>query len=384
MSTQKVYPDSFGKPAPAVVEEIDPWTRVESALSDHHHNPDLEAARVLYSAVAAHRLSGQPVWVMLVAPPGSMKTELLTALDGLPNVHLIDKITPNTFLSGQIDDPKNPRKAPASLLHRIGPDGIIVYPDFSTVLSMHREHKASVLSDMRRIYDGQLRKEFGIANPSEEPEWRGRLTFCVAATPDVDRHYSIFQTLGERFVMVRWHRPGGIEAALEAMNQDTEEAREDLKRAVQGLLNRLSKTEPKLSLELQRKIAALAEFVVHARTHVPRSGYSKEIIYLPEAEAPTRLAQQLAQLTKGSALLAGRREANEEDYELVKRAGLDCIPAMRRKVLDALIAGKDPRQLDLPGSTVHYALEDLELQGLVKKDDLSDWVYELLERAEVL
>ena len=25
--------------------------------------------------------------------------------------------------------------------------------------------------------------------------------------------YSVFQTLGERFVMVRWHRPGGVEAA---------------------------------------------------------------------------------------------------------------------------------------------------------------------------
>src|SRR5262245_36010711 len=97
------------------------WKAVEASLLAHHHEPDVEAARALYSGVAAHSLSGPPVWPMGVAPPGSMKTDLLAALEGIPGVHLIDKITPNTFISGQLDDPKKPRKTSASLLHRIGP-----------------------------------------------------------------------------------------------------------------------------------------------------------------------------------------------------------------------------------------------------------------------
>ena len=49
--------------------EPSPWDALQAVLHAHYHEPDLEAARVLYSAVAAHRLTGQPVWLMLVAPP---------------------------------------------------------------------------------------------------------------------------------------------------------------------------------------------------------------------------------------------------------------------------------------------------------------------------
>ena len=204
------------------------WEAVEAAILTHHHKPDLEAARILYSGVAAHWLEGAPVWPMLVGPPGSMKTELLNGMDGLPNVHFIDQITAKTFISGQIGDPLRKRIAPPSLLHRIGKSGIIAYPDFSTVLAMKDDAKASVLADMRRIYDGKLSKQFGTAEDPKQHVWGGRITCVVAVTPEIDRYYSIFQTLGERFVMVRWPRAGGIESALAAMNQDNKQAKQDI------------------------------------------------------------------------------------------------------------------------------------------------------------
>lgn len=362
----------------------DSWAGVEAALLAHHHKPDREAARALYSAIAAHRLKGQPVWPMLVAPPGSLKTELLEALDGLPGVHIIDKVTPNTFLSGQIPDGRKRTKISPSLLHRIGPDGIIAYPDFSTVLSMNRDRRGEVLADMRRIYDGHLRKEYGTVDSPHDHEWRGRITFAVATTDEVDGKYGVFQTLGERFVMVRWHRPGGTEAALTALKQDTRAAKAALRQAVHGLLKGLPDVKPELTEEIQEKIAALAEFAVRARTHIPRSGYNKDIIYVPEPEAPTRLAQQLAQLTKGSALLAGRDTADSEDLKLTQRVALDCIPDNRRKILDALIAGKNAAVAMLPPSTLSYAIEDLETQGLLQVGQLSQLAKDLLRQAGVL
>ena len=352
---------------PAPLAESSPWESLEAVLLAHCHDPDLEAVRVLFSAVAAHRLPGQPVWLMLVAPPGSMKTELLEALGGLPNVHLVDRLTPNSFLSGQVAR----ARAPASLLHRIGPDGILVFPDFSTILGMHRDHRAAVLADLRRIFDGHLRRELGTAEHPAEREWRGRLTFLVAATPDVDRHYSIFQTLGERFVMVRWHRPGGTEAALRAMGQDRQRVRQELRNAVTALFGSLPEQQPALPEELGRRIAALAEFVVVARTHVSRDGRTKYVIYVPEPEAPTRLAQQLGQLAKGSALLAGRQTVTDEDVAIVQRAGTDCIPATRRRIIEVLMRGKHrsaimlASALKMPWSTYHYAMMDLKSLGLV-------------------
>src|SRR5262245_25116439 len=112
-----------------------PWKTMVSTLEELFYEPDIEAARALYSAVAAHRLVDRPpVWPMLVAPPGSAKTTLLQPLEQLPNVYLIDRLTPNTFLSGQFGQKGKGRNP--SLLGRIGASGIVVFPDFSTVLAM--------------------------------------------------------------------------------------------------------------------------------------------------------------------------------------------------------------------------------------------------------
>jgi hypothetical protein len=357
------------QPAPTEPnQQLTDWQRVEAVLLKHHHQPDLQAARIVYAAVAAHRLPGSPVWPMLVAPPGSMKTELLGGMDGLPTVHFIDSISPQTFISGQIAEPgDNQNKKSASLLHRIGKHGIIVYPDFSTVLGMKSESKATILADMRRIYDGQLRKEYGTADDLEHREWKGRITFIVAVTPDIDGYYSVFQTLGERFVMVRWPRAGGIEAALAAMNQNKEEAKRELKEAVSTLLGNLPNHDPRISTELQRKIAALTEIAVRGRTHVPRSGYNKDIIYVPEAESATRLAQQLCQVAKGLASLDHREAVTEHDYRLVQRAAFDCMPPTRASIFKAIMTRRDVAELKLPKSTRHYALEELAAQDLILK-----------------
>ena len=358
-----------------------PWKEVEIVLKQHYFEPDLQAARALYAAVAAHRLTGQPVWPMLVGPPGSMKTELLNGLQILTEVHFIDQITANTFISGQIVDEKE--ETPAGLLGRIGKSGIVVYPDFSTIMAMKPDAKASILSDMRRIYDGQLRKEYGTANNLKAREWQGRVTFAVAATPDVDAHYSVFQSLGERFVMIRWGRPDGIKAALSAMNQDSAVARQQLQMAVAILFRSLPRLQPRLSPSLQHSIAALADLVTRARTHIARSGYNKEMLYAPEPEAPTRLSQQLSQLAKGSALLDGRDEVSVGDYALVKRVAFDCIPTTRRKMFQALLNGNSIASA-APASTLRYGAEDLQALGLLEERQLSSLSIGLLTIAGMM
>jgi hypothetical protein len=133
---------------------------------------------------------------------------------------------------------------------------------------------------------------------------------------------------------------------------------------------------------LQRCIAALADFVTRARTHVARSGYTKEMLYAPEAEAPTRLSQQLAQLAKGSALVDGRSEVNGDDYTLVKRVAFDCIPTLRRKVIVALIRGEDLAAIT-PAATVTYCVQDLQALDVLVERKLSVLSSELLGVANV-
>jgi hypothetical protein len=133
----------------------------------------------------------------------------------------------------------------------------------------------------------------------------------------------------------------------------------------------LPKGEPQSPDAIDRRIAALAEVVVRARTHVPRDGYRKEITYVPEPEAPTRLAQQLFQLAKGSALLDCQAVVTEQDYAMVCRVGMDCIPSARRRILEYFLTGDERLLATLPGSTRTYAEQDLEAVGLMKDVGIS-------------
>ena len=136
---------------------------------------------------------------------------------------------------------------------------------------------------------------------------------------------------------------------------------------------------------MQRSISALAEFAVRGRTHIHRNGRSKEIDYVPEPEAATRLAQQLAQLAKGSALVMERATVEDEDYQLVTRVAFDCTPAPRRRVLDALMRSGEGEKSTGAASTLHYAREELAALGLLTTEGaLSELSRDLLRQADVM
>ena len=112
---------------------------------------------------------------------------------------------------------------------------------------------------------------------------------------------------------------------------------------------------------MTRRVACLAEVVAIARTHVYREGYgNRDIEYVPEAEANTRISKGLAAMTKGIAAVNRRDEVAEQDLQDVLRVGLDCVPDVRRKVLIAAIAGQDLKALHIPWTVGDRAFEELK------------------------
>jgi hypothetical protein len=372
--------DAMGEAQSGAIQNLGKWNEVEKVLRAYYHEPDIEAARVLYAAVAAHDLKGQQVWPMAVAPPGSMKTELIRALDGMKNVYSVDAVTSKTFMSGQIRTPDRGNGAeerPSSLLHRIGESGILLCADFSTVLATKAEERSVIFADLRRIYDGELKKEFGTSDVV--PAWKGRLTLVAAVTEAIDRQYAALQSLGDRFVMVRWAR-AGEEAAVIAMTQNMDEAHASLKRAVHSLFEGISDIEPTLDTTMARRLAALGDFAARGRSYVPRE--DKVIVGAPQPESATRLAQQLCQLAKGSARLDARPTVSEDDFQLARRAAFDCIPGRRRVILNLCIAGG---KHGIKTSTDKYDRDDLLQIGLLDEDGrLSEHGRQLLTRMEPL
>ena len=350
------------------------WNRLEEFIRSNYENPDIGAVKVIFASVAAHRITEYPpAWVLAEAPSGSMKTEILRALEGLPSVHLVDEVTERTFISGKLDEPtKGKRATPASFLHRIGKEGILIAADFSTYLAMDKKQQSKVLAQLRRIYDGQFSREFGTAENMQERTWTGRLTFLAGGTPVVDRQHSIGQALGERFIKVRWPRAGGVQVGLRAMSK-TESVAVELKHLVHELLVPLLLLQkvqaPAIPDAYALPLSNLGEFVSLARAYVPRDRYRREIDGEPVTEGNTRLPQQLAQLARGWAALEGRTEINEVDYALVRRAAWDCLPAERRQVIEALMAGTAPYSTGLPPAVAKRALEDLATVDLVLKKE---------------
>jgi DeoR-like helix-turn-helix domain len=329
---------------------------------------DPDVLPVTLGAKKAHDLGGQPPWLLLVAPPSGVKTELLRTLWRVPGVYPLSELTARTFASGletHGDDP--------SLLHRLRNE-VLVLKDFTTVLEMHREERQAILAQLREIFDGRFDKVWGTG---KELHWEGRLGFIAGVTPVIDSYQSVLSVLGKRFLMLRVEQPERKAVAAKALNNAEREPqmRKELMAIVQSFMRGLPTTPPTVAPELRDQLAELADFVTRCRSGVIRDVYRRELDYAPEPEMPTRLAKQLFELLRGVALVLGHPEATTADLDRIKRVALDCIPAVRRTVLRAvagmatvdetLTTSKVAEGVQYSTATVRRALEDLQALGVL-------------------
>lgn len=372
MSTLLVEPIPV-RPAPPRFTAVDPFVELQNVLERWFYKPDLQAIRIVMGTIKAHYLNiGTPAWLFVVAPPGSGKTTMsIMGACGLNEVQAIGDVTENTFLSG-FHGHKDP-----GLLEKLGPttqDGhihttvgnaVLLIKDFTTVLAMSRQKRGAILAQLREIHDGQFRRDFGTGVTKI---WKGRVSVIAAVTPVLDRHYSIFSTLGERFMQVRWHRTDEIAGEWAIDQQDQrEKIQAELANAVKGIFNASANGVVSLPKPMRQRIASLAEIVAIARTHVFRNNYgNREIEYVPEPEANTRLSQGLAAIAKGIAALNRRDSVDEPDLQDTFRVGMDCIVDPRRQILQAIIAGTDVERVALPRTVRDRQLEELDELGLVE------------------
>src|SRR5207248_9536743 len=135
------------RPWPSMPAPCGVVTAIDDVLDVHRkwlHMPDPGMVYVALGTVAANKLDGDPVWTQLVGPPGCGKTETINSLSGLPDIHHAATLTEAALLSGT---PKKERDAGAKggLLRQVGPFGLLLVKDFTSVLSMARDSRTSVL-----------------------------------------------------------------------------------------------------------------------------------------------------------------------------------------------------------------------------------------------
>lgn len=337
---------------------------------------DLQALDAVLATAASQYLGGDPCWLLVIGGSGSAKTETLMPLVGAGAVSVSTITSTAALLSGTARR-ERATDATGGLLRRIGASGLLVIKDVTSILSMDKTTRATLLAALREIHDGKWDREIG-SEGGRVLSWTGRLTIVGASTGAWDRQHEVVATMGDRFLLVRVDsRHGRASAAARAQANIGREAemRESLANVVTALMQTVQPGfQPPLTPEDHARIYNFANLLALARTPV-ETDYREDVVFAHAPEMPTRVAKQLYQLIRGATALG---LSVPTALDLATRVSADSIPPLRRAILDDLTNFPRSRVQDIrrriiqPYMTVKRAVMALEILRLVGREGTGD------------
>lgn len=340
---------------------------------------DTYAIEMMLAVALSNKIEGDPLWMFLVAPPGGAKTETLTSLALVADVHMTSSLTPRSLISGSTLR----SGADPSLIPKLN-GRLLVIKDFTSILSMRDIDKDEIFGILRDAYDGRCGKEFG---NGVSRSYQSRFTILAAVTPSIYELSQQHHSLGERFLkicvgdnLVHVDEESVIERSIMNINREVE-MRWELQDVVRSYLSRPVSTEslPTITKPMVRKIIALAKFGARMRGTVKRDIYRNEVMTArPSAEVGSRLGKQLAKLGQSLALVHRRRDVRETEYAMLKKTVLDTIPQRTEDVMrclvketptinDSLSTRSISSKTRYPLATVQRVLSDLNVLDIVDR-----------------
>jgi hypothetical protein len=193
----------------AVRERLAQAQRVKTPLGQAHdvfrrwlgEDYDLATLDAMLAVAASERLSGDPAWLLIISGSGNAKTETVQATSGL-GAHVVSTITSDAALFSASPRKQRSKDATGGLLKKIGDRGILAIKDVTSLLSMDRNIRATVLAALREVHDGEWTRNVG-ADGGQTLSWKGRIVVIGACTTAWDQAHSVIATMGERFVLIR-------------------------------------------------------------------------------------------------------------------------------------------------------------------------------------
>ena len=266
-------------------------------------------------------------------------------------------------------DKSKGKGATGGLLRLLGPGGVLVIKDITSILSADRNTRGPVLGAIREIYDGKFERNVGV-DGGRTLTWEGRIVVVGACTTAWDAAHSVISIMGDRFVILRIDSTQGRRGAgLRAIRNTGDEVRmrKELAKVVGGLIAHASLKETRLSEKETEKLVNAADIVTLARTGVEYD-HKGDVASAHAPEMPTRFAKQLSQIIRGGVAIGLSRQ---QGMQLAIRCARDSIPPLRLEImLDVAdhpdtTAGEIHKRVKKPFRTVKRAIDTLVMLGVL-------------------
>jgi len=360
-----------------------PLNRLLSEIRGVLFLPHPVSLMALLGTLAANMIDGDPVWLMLVGPPGDGKTELLNLLLAVPHVHAVD--APQgaaAFLSGTPSAEKG-KQANGGLLRLVGSHGALLFGDFTDVVQAQPAKRDEIMTTLRRAADGRWTRPVG-SDGGQQLSWEGKLACFGGVTSQIDQYAQLSAQMGERWVMCRSIVSDTLLKSLRAIDNSGHRGwREDLQAKVKtfyeelgiGFLGEPSQhRRPEISLAVQARVAWMADLAARGRSGVPRDPQQGNVVSgMVETETPNRLGRQLCQIYAGLVIIGANPK---QTWEVLSKVALDSMPRLRLVILLAVHAGKvTPKggvmlddlkaRVKVAPAVLRRAVEDMELHDVL-------------------
>jgi Bifunctional DNA primase/polymerase, N-terminal len=370
---EKFGPIEVTPPAPAAKCSLDDVHNVFRKWLGKEY--DIDAINATCAAAAAERLTGDPLWLLLVSGPGAAKTETAQAVVGA-GAHVTSTIASEGALLSATPFRARSKKATGGLLRKIGERGVLVIKDFTSIISSDRNVRQAVLAAIREIYDGRWERNVG-SDGGQTLTWVGRIVIIGAVTTAWDSAHQVVAACGDRFVLIRIDSNlGRQKSGSRAIDNTGSEVqmREELAAAVGGLVASACTDNVPIKDDERDRLLKAADIVTMARTAVERD-YRGEVLWAHAPEMPTRFAKQLAQMVRGGVAIG---MAREDAVLLAIRCARDSIPPLRLEILLDVAANPNSRPSDVrrrsgePWSTTKREMEALTMLRMLRCDEESE------------
>lgn len=311
---------------------------------ENYYIKDDDIIDVPLSCILSHILDKDPVWLVIVGPPSSLKTEFLRSLGGIENessyVQWVPNVTKKGIISGKTTSENNPEPDLA-----IKMNGRITWFQDLTTIFADRTALGVILSHLRLIYDGPI----GIFFPGGKKMIMVRTTILMAVTDIIDKHRIFNAQMGERMMYKRIPPLGILEERemfeiIRKRSKTDTELREEASDLMFDLLISLFAVkniikENELSdkfidyvggdegVKISRRLFSVSQTIGLLRSTIARD--KGKVIVSSQREGARRLWNQLSIMVTCLSKVKAKKISDMEVKRSIIRLALDCIPYSR-------------------------------------------------------